>query len=121
MSLNDELGSRGLETHAPLDADDGVTHVAIAAYGVGRSYFLYLLYGRYLVVILLVVDGYDLSLLEGDAQQAFLLLGDMLQVSLLGQPLRGVKYLATADAGAPNTHVVGVFQFGEVCVVAMVV
>ena len=38
----------------------------------------------------------------------------MLEISFLGQPLGGVENLATADAGAPDAHVVRIFQFGKV-------
>ena len=38
----------------------------------------------------------------------------MLQVSIFGQTLSGVKELATTDTGAPDTNVIAVFQFGEV-------
>ena len=38
----------------------------------------------------------------------------MLQVGLLGQTLCGVEQFTTADAGAPDAHIVAVLQLGEV-------
>ena len=115
MGFDDEFGSGGLEAYTSLDADDGVAHVGIAANGIGGTNLLNLLDGSHLIVIRFIVHGYNLTLVEGDAQQGFLLLcGDMLQISLFRQSLGGVEQFATADAGAPDAHVVGIFQFGEV-------
>ena len=66
MSLDDKLRSGSLETYTALDADNGVAHVAVAADGIRGSYFFYLLDGSNLVVEFLVVDSYNLTLLEGN-------------------------------------------------------
>ena len=39
----------------------------------------------------------------------------MLQIGILRQTLCGVEQFTAADAGAPDTYVVAVLQFGEVC------
>ena len=38
----------------------------------------------------------------------------MFQVGAFGQSLCRIQNLTTTDGGAPQTHVIGVFQFGEV-------
>ena len=45
----------------------------------------------------------------------------MLQVCALGQALCAVQNLAATDAGAPDTHVVGILQLGEVGIVTVLV
>ncbi len=121
MCLDDELRCCGLEAHASLDADDGVAHVGIAADGIRGTNLLNALYGADAVVEVLAVHTHYLTLLERYLQQRVLLGGDVLQVGLLGQALRGVEKLAAADAGAPDAHVVRVLQLGEVGREAVVV
>ena len=65
VGFYNQFGRCGLEAHTPLDADDGVAHVEVASDGVRCPYFLYLLYGGYLVVKLLTVYGHDFALLKG--------------------------------------------------------
>ena len=63
---------------------------------------------------MLAVDGDQLPLAEsqGDGLAAGLL--HLFQVSGFGQALLAVKDLASADRGAPETHVVGVLEFLEI-------
>ena len=122
MSLDDEFRCSGLEAHAALDADDGVAHVGVAADGVGGTNLLNLLDGFNFIVEVLTVDADYLTLLELNLQQGFGFLGgDVLQVSVLGQALRGVEQLAAANAGAPDAYVIRIFQFGEVCIKTVLV
>ena len=121
MSTDDEHGSSGLEAHATLDADDGVAHMTVATDGVAGAYLLDLLYGLYLIVELLSVDGADFSLLEANLELFRTFLCRMLQVSAFGQTLFRVEYLAAADAGTPQTDVVAVLELGEVSEVAVLV
>ena len=114
VSLDDELRSRSLKTYTALDANDGVAYVAVATNAVGCANLLYLLDGSHLVVKLLAVDGYYLALLERNLQFRLVLTCHVLQISLFGQSLGGVEYLAAADAGAPDTYVVRILQLGEV-------
>ena len=119
VGLDDELGGGCLKAHTTLDADDGVAHVEVAAYGVGGAYLLNLLDGGNLVVKLLAVDGGYLALLKGNLQFALVGAGHVLEESLFGQALRRVEQLAAADAGSPYTHVVRVLELGEVGIVAV--
>lgn len=63
VCLNDQPRCGGLEAYASLYAYDGVADVAVAAYGVAGADFFYLLYGLYLVVIVLAVYGVYLAFL----------------------------------------------------------
>ena len=106
VRLDDQLWCGSLEAHTALDADDGVADVAVAADGIAGADLLNFLNGFHLVVEMLAVDGVYLTLLEGDTQLGFRLLGsDMLQIRTLGQPLCRVKELATADARAPDADI----------------
>ena len=88
VSLDDQLRSSGLEAHATLDADDGIANIAVAADGIARANLFNLLDGFHLVAERFAVDCRNLSLVEGDFQQRFGLLGgDVFQVSLFGQAL----------------------------------
>ena len=49
------------------------------------------------------------------------MLGGVLQICTLGQPLCAVEYFASADACSPYAHVVGVLQLGEVGLETMLV
>ena len=93
--------------------------MAVAAYGVGRAYLLHGLYGLYPVVVTRTVDGHEFALLKAQLQHLASLLGGVLEVCALGQALRAVEYLSAADAGAPDAHVVGILQLGEVGKVAV--
>ena len=107
VSLDDELWSGSLESHATLDTDDGVAHVAVATDGVGCTNLFNLLDGSNLVVEFLSVHGYYLALVECNLQCGFLFLGGhVLQIGFLGQSLCRVEQLATTDTCTPNTHVV---------------
>ena len=107
MCLDNQFGSCSLETYAPLDADNGIAYVGIAANGVRGTNLLNLLDGLDLVIEVLAVNTDYLTLLELDFQQSFLFLGcHVLQIGLLGQTLCGVEQLATADTGTPNTYVI---------------
>ena len=115
VCLDDKLRCCCLEAHTAFDADDGVANVAVAANGVRSANLLNLLYGGNLVVKLLAVNSHNLALLKRDLKLCLLILGgDVLEISFLGQTLGGVENLATADAGAPDAHVVRIFQFGKV-------
>ena len=115
VGLDDELRSSCLKTYTALDADDGVAYVAVAANTVGCANLFYLLDGSHLVVKLLAVDGNNLALLERNLQFRLVLTCHVLQISLFGQSLGGVEYLAATDTGAPYTYVVRILQLGEVC------
>ena len=107
MSLDDKLRSSSLETYATLDADNGVAYVGIAANGIRGTDLLDLLNGLDLVIELLTVDGSDLTFLEGNLQSGLLLFGsDMLQISLFGQSLCGIKQFATTNAGTPDAYII---------------
>ena len=115
VSLDDQLRSSGLEAHATLDADDGIADVTVAADGIARANLFNLLDGFHLVAESFAVDCRNLTLVEGDLQQRFWLLGgDVFQVSLFRESLRGVEKLAAADARSPDAYVVGVLQLGKV-------
>ena len=45
----------------------------------------------------------------------------MLKIGLFGQSLCGIENLTTADAGSPDTYVIGILQFGEIGKEAMLV
>lgn len=100
VSLDDELRSCSLESYTTLDADDGVTHVAVSTDGVRSANLLNLLDGSHLIIKLLSVDSYDFTLLEGNLQLCLFFLGsNVLQVSLLWKTLGWVENLTTADTG----------------------
>ena len=107
VGLDDQLRSSGLKTYTTLDTDDGVTHIGITTDGIRGTDLLDLLDSLHLVIEMLSIHGHDLSLLKLDLQQRLLLrIGDMLQISLLGQTLGRIKQLTTADAGTPDADVV---------------
>ena len=122
MRLDDQFGSGSLKAHTSLDAYDGIAHVGIATNGVRGPYLFYLLDGSHLVVEVLIVHSHNLALVEGYLERGFGLLGGyVLQVSLLRQSLCSVEQFASADAGAPDAHIIRIFQFGKVGKEAMLV
>ena len=121
VCLDNQFWSGGLKAHASLYTYYSVAHVAVAADGVGCANLLYLLYGLHLVVKHLTVDSLYLALFKRNLQQRLLLLGHVLEISLLGQSLCRVEQFAAADARAPDAHVVGILQLGEVGREAVVV
>ena len=114
MRPDDEHRRGGLEAHAPLDADNGVTHMAVAPDGVCRPYFLYLLNGLDLILVFHAVHTADLAFLEADFQQLRPVLRGMFQISTLGQALVAVQQFAAADGSPPNAHVIRILQFREI-------
>ena len=122
VSFDDELRSCSLESYTTLDADDGVTHVAVATDGVRSTNLLNLLDGSNLIIKLLAVDSHNLTLLEGNLQFSLFFLGsNVLQISLLWKTLGWVENLTTADTGSPDTYVIRILQLGEVCIETMLV
>ena len=114
VGLDDELRGSSLKANTTLDADDGIAYVAVATYAVSGSNLFYLLYCSHLVVKLLAVDSHNLALLKRNLQLRLVLTCHVLKVSLLGQTMCRVEYLAAADAGSPNAHVVRILKLGEV-------
>ena len=105
---------RSLESHAPLDSDNGVSHVHVAADSVRGCYFLDCLDGLHAVGVFPAVHPYQRAL--GKLQCDFLAAGllDLLQIGLLRKSLPAVEYLAAADRCSPQAYVVGIFQFCKV-------
>ena len=106
VCTDDEHGCCCLETYTPLDAYDGVAHMAVTTDGVCGANLLNGLDGLNLIFIASAVDGYQLTLFETELQQLCAFLGGVLQVCALGKALCAVENLTTADAGTPDTHVV---------------
>ena len=73
------------------------------------------------IVIARAVNGLEFTLLEGEFELLGTLFRYLFEVSRFGKALRRVKYLTTADACAPDTNVVRVFEFGKVSIKAMCV
>ena len=121
MSLDDELWRCGLEAYTAFDAHDSIAHIAIAANGIACPNLFYLLYGLHLVVVSNTIDSGNLAPFERDAEQALLLLGDVLQIGLLGQSLPRIENLSTADGSTPDAYVIAILQLGEVGFKAMLV
>ena len=119
MRFDDKHRSGSLKPHAALYPDDGVTDVAVAPDGVGSAYLLNALNGLYLVSEPLAIDSHYLAFLKLNLQQSLLCLCDMFQECLLGQSLGRVEQLATADTRAPDAHIIGIFELGEVGVEAV--
>ena len=115
MCLDDQLGSGSLKAYTTFNADDGVADVTVAANSIRSTDFLNLLDGFNLVIKVLAVDGDNLSLLESDFQGRFFLLGGMFEISVFGQSLCRIQQFTAANACAPDTYIVAVFQFREVC------
>ena len=79
MGFDDKLRSGCLKPYTPLDTNDGVAHVSVAADGVRSTNLLNFLNGGNLVVECFVVDCHYLALVECDFQYSLLFLGgDML-------------------------------------------
>ena len=97
VCTDDEHRSSCLEAHTPLYADDGITDVHVTTNGIGCAYLLHFLYGLHRIVIGLSVDGFQLALLERQAQLFGAILCAVLQVCTFGQSLRGVKNLSATD------------------------
>ena len=86
----------------------------VATDTVCRTNLFYLLDGFDGGVECLVVHGFQLTFFKSEAQLLAALFGAVLQIGAFGQPLRGIQNLATANGSAPQTYVIGIFQFGEV-------
>ena len=114
VSLDDEFRSCGLEGYTTFDADDGITHITVTTDGIAGANLLNLLDGFDFIIKMLIIDSYDLSLLESNLQFTFLLLSDMLQISIFWKTLRRVENLSATDARSPDTHIIRVFQFGKI-------
>ena len=115
VCLNDDLRSSGLEAYPPLDTDDRVTHIAVAADGIACTDLLNLLNGFHLVIEMLAIDSLDLTFLESDTQLCLRLLRrDMFQISALRQTLGRIEKFTATDTRAPDTYIVTVFEFREV-------
>ena len=97
VCADDQHRSCSLKAHAALDADDGVTHVAVTAYCICGANLLNLLDGLDAVIELLAVYGYELALLKAQAQNLRSFLGGMLKICALGQTLFAVQDLTAAD------------------------
>ena len=69
MVLDNELRGSGLKTDATLNADNGITHIGIAADGVGGTYLFNLLNGFNLVSEFLAIDTDNLTFLKLNLQQ----------------------------------------------------
>ena len=101
--------SMGAAAHTALNTDNGVAHMAIAAYGIGGAYLLHGLDSLDLVGIGSAVDAHQLAFLKAKGEYLAAGLGRMLEICTLGQTLGAGKYLASTDAGAPYADVVGIF------------
>ena len=119
VSADDEHGGSCLEANTPLDADDGITHMAVTSDTVGSTNLLHLLDGLYLVIIVYTVHRTEFSLLKSKTEHFGSLLRHVLQVGRFGQSLCRVQYLASADGSSPDAHVVRVLQFREVRIITV--
>ena len=114
MRPDNQHRSGSLETDPSLDADDRIAHVHITADTVSGPDLLDLLDSGDLILEHLTIHGMNLTVLELDAQLLAAGLLHLFQISALGQSLRGIKNLATADRGSPKTYVIGIFQLREI-------
>ncbi|CCY55282.1 unknown [Bacteroides eggerthii CAG:109] len=114
MRTDNQHGSGGFKTHTTFNADNRVAYVHIASDAVGRTDFLYFLNSLDGIVECFVVDGLKFTFLKGEAQLFAALFGAMFQVGAFRKSLCGIQNLAAANGGAPQTYIIGIFQFGEV-------
>ena len=114
MRPDNQHRSGSLETDPSLDTDDRIAHVHITADTVSGPDLLDLLDSGDLILEHLTIHGMNLTVLELDAQLLAAGLLHLFQISALGQSLRGIKNLATADRGSPKTYVIGIFQLREI-------
>ena len=57
VGTDDKHRSSSLKAYSSLDADDCIADMTVASDTVGGSYFLYCLYGFYLVLVCNAIDG----------------------------------------------------------------
>ena len=113
VCTNDEHRSCSLETYTTLDADDGITYVTVATYGVCGTNLFDSLNSLDLIVVLLSVYTTEFALLETKFQKCWFVLCRVLQICRLRQSLGRVQNLTTTNRRTPYTYVVRILQFGD--------
>ena len=106
MSTDNQHRGGGFETYAAFDTDNCVAHMHVTADTVSGADLFYLLDCFDRVIEFLIVDSFQFSFFESQAELFAAFLFYVFQVSCFGQPLCGVEDFTTTNRGTPQTYVI---------------
>ena len=119
MSADNQHWSGCFKSYTSFDADDRISHMHVTADTVCCTDFFHLLDGSDFVFEYFTVHSMDFTVFEFKTKFFAASLCHLFQISTFRQTLCGVENFAAADGSSPQTYIVGIFQFREVCFEAM--